>query len=537
MRGYSKRPGFEWEQSVADHHRTVIAPGIEECFDALPSTDEHLIIDSIDIDLGVFTHESFVKEARERLVRLLGECLQECGKKAAASRATSADEITAKATGSSIYEKPPLNQLPPERVLSGGMVDGEALLCFLEEGVLPWWFTGGERLFKVSIFNQHLVSRLSRLLLEDEAAMIRAVNHFTDEMMLAFLKQCGRDDAFAGKEWEMLATVARKYPQVFPVFRQRFWMEKIYATREMFSGQTIVKLFTTFNKEFVTDIYSECQKDKAFEHYTVSLAPLAENKKEQLKRTTQEEEKKHSKKESASDDVADIPKRKKDKKQAPVNPPEDKHITDGNTGEQLKHSRQHNKETQDTPSRAERREEETPHFPVAKKITLDEAVYVEAAGLVLLHPFLSELFSSTGLWKNNEWVSPGAPFRAVQLMSFLTYGAEEVPEYRLAFHKILAGMDVTTPLPAEAPLLPEETATCTELLEAVLSHWTALRNTGVDGLREGFLVRNGKVEQTPKGIRLDVERLAQDVLLARLPWGYSTVKLPWLEPLLVVNWM
>ena len=98
-------------------------------------------------------------------------------------------------------------------------------------------------------------------------------------------------------------------------------------------------------------------------------------------------------------------------------------------------------------------------------------------------------------------------------------------------------MNAATPLPPEAPLLPEETATCTELLEAVLRHWTALRNTGTDGLREGFLLRSGKVQHTKNGLQLDVERLAQDVLLARLPWGYSTVKLPWLEPLLTVSWI
>ena len=67
MHGYSKRPGFEWEQRVAEHHRNIIMPGIEACFDAVPETDEHLVIDSIDIDLGVFTHESFVQEQAEEL--------------------------------------------------------------------------------------------------------------------------------------------------------------------------------------------------------------------------------------------------------------------------------------------------------------------------------------------------------------------------------------------------------------------------------------------------------------------------------------
>lgn len=534
MQGDSKRPGFEWEQSVANHHRTIIAPGIEECFDALPPSDEHLVIDSIEIDLGVFTQESFVKEGRERLVQMLSERLQECRRKAIAQETL----VTKQSASESSAGISPAD-VPPERVLNTATADAEALLYFLSEGRLPWWFTAGERLFHANIFCEQLIPRLLQLLIGNEAALVRAVNHFPDEMILEFLHRSGLHGMAAKKEWEVFADVVRKDISMYPYFRERFWKARVSATEEMLSGETILLLFSKCNKEIVAGIYSACAERKdheALRQYALYLEPLitgpgkySVDKKwvetdEQV--SVKEPGKGNGRKGETPDVVAtgDIVAGKSSGNEQAAE-------------KQEPPTSQHTVETANAPKSAYTGQEEEPVFPVPRKPLPDEALYVEAAGLILLHPFLTELFSSTGLWKDKQWTSAAAPFRAVRLMAYLTYGNSEVPEYRLLFHKILAGMDAATPLPAEALLLPEETATCTELLEAVLRHWTALRNTTADGLREGFLLRNGKLQQSPKGILLDVERLAQDVLLARLPWGCSTVKLPWLEPLLLVNWM
>jgi hypothetical protein len=329
----------------------------------------------------------------------------------------------------------------------------------------------------------------------------------------------------------VFVNIARKDPSTFPYFREGFWTARVNAVQETLSRETILLLFSTFTKEIISEIYAACsgRKDhEAFTQYALYLEPLTDGLSE---RGTHH-----------SDSAQAEPDKQGSNKERPGTKGDDtvtgKSSSHEQSGEkQRTQTSQDIGETANTLTPAQTGQEKEPAFPAPRKPALDEALYVEAAGLILLHPFLAELFSSTGLWKDKQWTSEAAPFRAVRLMAYLTYGSSEVPEYRLLFHKILAGLDAATPLPAEAPLLPEEIATCTELLDAVLSHWTALRNTTADGLREGFLVRNGKLEQTPKGIKLDMERLAQDVLLARLPWGCSTVKLPWLEPLLLVNWM
>ncbi len=530
MQGDSKRPGFEWEQSVANHHRTIIAPGIEECFDALPPSDEHLVIDSIEIDLGVFTQESFVKEGRGRLVQMLSERLLECREKAIAQE-TLVSQQTASQSSASVSPA----EVPPERVLNTATADEEALLYFLSEGRLPWWFTAAERLFNANIFSEQLISRLLQLLMRNEVALVRAINHFPDEMMLEFLHRCGLHGMSAKKEWEVFADVVRKDISMYPYFRERFWKARVNATEEMLSRETVLLLFSECNKEIVAGIYAACAERKdheALRQYALYLEPLV----------TGPGKYDVDKKSAEADEHVPVkdPGKLNTRKETPDVEAGDTAAGKSSGSEQAsgkQQTSQHTAATANAPKPGYAGEKGEPAFPALRKLLPDEALYVEAAGLILLHPFLTELFSSTGLWKNKQWSSAAAPFRAVRLMAYLTYGNSEVPEYRLLFHKILAGMDAATPLPAEEPLLPEETATCTELLEAVLRHWTALRNTTADGLREGFLSRNGKLQQSPKGIQLDVERLAQDVLLARLPWGCSTVKLPWLEPLLLVNWM
>ena len=165
-----------------------------------------------------------------------------------------------------------------------------------------------------------------------------------------------------------------------------------------------------------------------------------------------------------------------------------------------------------------------------------EGLYVEAAGLVLLHPFLSELFASTGCREGKDW-APGGRQTAVRLLGYLSDNDADLPEYRLVFHKVLAGMAPEEPLEAIAPATTAMLDACNELLDAVLSHWSALKSTGRDGLREGFLQRPGMLRTTADGLQLEMEKRAQDVLINRLPWSCSMVRLSWMEQLLAVNWI
>ena len=74
------------------------------------------------------------------------------------------------------------------------------------------------------------------------------------------------------------------------------------------------------------------------------------------------------------------------------------------------------------------------------------------------------------------------------------------------------------------------------LLKSVLSNWPALKNTSIAGLRESFLNREAKLQLQDESWKLIVQSKAFDMLLDGLPWSYSTIKLPWMEKPIYVDW-
>jgi hypothetical protein len=176
----------------------------------------------------------------------------------------------------------------------------------------------------------------------------------------------------------------------------------------------------------------------------------------------------------------------------------------------------------------------TPLPPIAAPAT----EYVTNAGVILLHPFLPACFADCGWVRDGQFISPQAQFEAVLMVHFLATGRGQAPEYELRLAKLLCGVAPTAPLPRRLVLGRAPRAEGRALLRAALTHWTALRNTTPTGLRAAFLQREGKLETLATGPVLTVAQAAQDVLLSRLPYGWSVglVQLPWLPQRLSVSW-
>ena len=183
--------------------------------------------------------------------------------------------------------------------------------------------------------------------------------------------------------------------------------------------------------------------------------------------------------------------------------------------------------------------------PTSRKVAaaIAEGIAVESAGLVLFAPYLSAFFEHLGLQlaaaelpENLTEDSPHA--RAVHLLHYLSTGEARPEEQQLAFPKILCGIPLEMPVPQELELSHLEKAEAENLLEAVVRNWPALKNTSTDGLRNGFVRRNGQVrwQDERQAWVLQVERMAQDILLDRLPWTISVVKLPWMAGMIQVEW-
>ena len=165
-----------------------------------------------------------------------------------------------------------------------------------------------------------------------------------------------------------------------------------------------------------------------------------------------------------------------------------------------------------------------------------ESIYVNNAGLVILHPYLLQLFSLFDLIRNESWKNETSQHSAMIILQYLVSGNDEYPEFNLPLNKILCGLSPSEALKTQDPLSGEMKEECDHLIEAVIQHWTALKNTGVDAFRETFLLRFGKLTQVDNGWLLQVEQKAVDVLLSHLPWGIGTIRLPWMDKILYTEW-
>jgi hypothetical protein len=166
----------------------------------------------------------------------------------------------------------------------------------------------------------------------------------------------------------------------------------------------------------------------------------------------------------------------------------------------------------------------------------DEEVLTSCAGIVLLHPFLYAFFERTKITVGRGILPAESASIAVQALRYLATGSENFFGGNMVLEKFICGLPLKFPLARESQLSDVLKEEVVHLLVEVIRQWPVLKNTSPDGLRQLFIQRQGKLVKTGNGFKLLVERKAQDVLLEKLHWNYSIVKLPWRDELLFVEW-
>lgn len=181
-------------------------------------------------------------------------------------------------------------------------------------------------------------------------------------------------------------------------------------------------------------------------------------------------------------------------------------------------------------------EDNYPFLTVKEETIMEAPQFLKNAGVVLLHPFLSPFFKKLKLVDAGEFKNFKSQSKSVLLIHFLATGEEKPREYETVLPKLLCGIPANLPLDHTLKLTKKEKEEANKVLLAAIDHWGTLGSTSPDGLREGFLIRDGKLEHGPNGWKLYVEQKAQDILLDKLPWNLSLVKLPWMKEMLRVEW-
>ncbi|MCI5141512.1 MAG: hypothetical protein D3909_07260 [Candidatus Electrothrix sp. ATG1] len=150
--------------------------------------------------------------------------------------------------------------------------------------------------------------------------------------------------------------------------------------------------------------------------------------------------------------------------------------------------------------------------------------------------FLSRYFQALNLVKDSCFLSDQHQERAVLLLHYLQTGETRVYEHNLLLNKLLCGWLLDMPLSSRFEPERQEELETTELLESLIQHWKILKNTSVNGLRQSFLHREGRLTENEHGWELLINRGGFDVLLDQLPWGIGTIHLPWMKKTLFVEW-
>lgn len=491
-----------WEREAGELVHAVIEPCLEATFNSLAGNpDLHFIIDRLELDLGVFSSGKFKSDLaarlRENLEKALHPYLQPVQSHQQAFQ-------TARA----------LEENPEEATtLSTGVLSDQdhllnAFIFFLRKGRLPWWVVTPGFSFD-NLTPEALTAiqseRVKRALRASANAKKRFVTTLSAQLLERWFIQMGIKEKIS-TAWNWLFAQVKSYPQFVPGFYYYWklsWLDFLLNNSPNKPKlEEIIRSATdndnAIQSEIILRIW-ECRKTEK--------APAKSGIPVYIQDTL-----KHWASNPPAWLLTIISQKSRQKKVVDT-------IMDS---------------FQEAPPEAEIPKPVIDTQPPKSRDADD--IFINGAGLVMLHPFLVAFLKESGLEATPGFRSDEDRSRAVRLFSFLATGDEELPEYQLLLPKLLCNMAWETPLIPVPPFTEKEKTICNELLQAVINHWKALRNTTPDGLRGAFLQREGKLHPRNDGWLLEVERRPQDVLLSKLPWGVSLIKLPWMTEFLHVSW-
>ncbi len=472
-----ENPGdvFECKNHLAEVCKSKLLPAIEKLFDEKAGQKKIIRIDKLYVDAGILDKENWETILVETVISQIRKYLNEEGieKKFHKKGKSYNDETYNDTSGFTKGEGFSIHEAGKE---------AEELLYFLQYGVLPWYSTiksksAFQEEFILLMEDHKFRQQVSALIKSDVTAFERLVYHAKEESVLSLIEKNEKGQG-------SLQVLNKSLNRIFVLLdipsseQKNIFFKAIYHVWE-----------------------KTAEKELGIEEITLEVAKLLTRKEYDQLITLGN----HSFTQKEKQIIQYIRKYKKD-----IN------ITDSA-----------NKETTDKKSGQKN-----------IKTILDEEnpVFITNAGLVLLHPFLSGLFENVGYTDKNQWISEDLHQRALLLTQFLITGNDEYPEFDLLLNKILTGYPLDDSLPVEIVLSDFEKGEAADLLQAVINHWKALKNTSIAGLQNTFLQREGKILKKESGWLLQVEQKAFDILLDKIPWGFSTIKTFWMDEILSVEW-
>ena len=542
-------PSFGLQDRMSAYCRNQLPAVLETLFDRLSDADTTLRIDQLTIDAGNLSLAKLEDELTQRITQQVELAFQQVSEQAETTPANSVGVDAGLITG------------PIERVSHQERM-AQQIRHFLHYGRLPIWADTRDfaqldqwlTTASAASFRRELVE-----LLHTRPELIsRLIHHSTDQALVSLVFDTVNHSTETSHEAlsaaiGLLLTATQELSQLpVQVLRERYWQESLKATaaKKSLTSSLIAFQKTLYHSESPGLFFSRLRQliEHRFRKDDSTAADLllqtltkligtSTNKEPFPNNTLQrneptngtENEQKNPKSKPGNSDPPALSADQLSEKTAG----EDQGIAHSSSGmPPVSENPLSTHQASTLPEKAGHSSDQT-----SRNQTPDETgLFVSLAGIVLLHPFLTPLFSEMGLVVNREWADETAATKGVQMLAYLATGLDYCPEYEMTLPKLLCGLPFDALVSPYLDLTDTDRQNATELLQAVIGHWPALGTVSVDGLREAFLQREGKLTRSDAGWQLTVERKTIDILMNKFPWGFSAIKLPFMTDLLLVDW-
>lgn len=508
---------------------------IDAVFSRLCPSKEHVRFDRLELDLGTFRwDEMFIAlpaRLEQALLKKFPVMLHETGPVEILSIANTPSESAKLSVNA--YESQDGDTI---RIIAPRERDIETLIYFLQTGNLPWWHKAlplvkdyDALLATVSVADYAHRYQIQTLVTENKDVQIRLASQFSDRALAALVETLGGFDKQSLQK--LLDELQADHSiEVLALNRQEI---RLYFWQTVLGSLDGISM-KPFLKDLPDKLFTKISEHEPDFLHRISVAPEMGRRPgpqggpANIDKWLQDFILKRSalkRKAKASQNVQLSP----DKPRLDESPETAKTYGPGKKPETRKQCSVVTAPKTWAPA-------DSVIFQQSRQTEQEVRFTVRNCGLALFWPFLGVLFSELGFVRDGAFLDKKKRFRAITVLQYLITGKDSAPEPDLVLNKILCGLSPASPVAAQSPLAPKEKKEAGKLLKAVVEHWSALKKTSVKGLQSAFLQRSGLLEENEEGYLLRVEGKGYDVLLERMPWSISIIKMSWMKRPLHVEW-
>jgi hypothetical protein len=549
----SQDGAYALQSKISDARRRLILSVLQEVFDKYVSPGEIVQVNKMEFDLGRIHPDHLDYELPEKLKAEAEQALEKIIHEIRTNPESAFQDITVPMTnGKTITVQAGLKKRSYSLL--------ETLLSFLEYGVMPGSDNLNEKRSLKNLFaeamthhpeelrrdlmrpgtKKYIFRRIATQLPDDQLQYLAAILGCAFSSKLpGFFEDVKQYSAMTGRSFE--GTIKFFSPVMLKYF---FWEESLYHFNSLSAAipasepetSYIQALLDKFNiKSGIT--FPLFFSSRAKEKFSPGFRAVLElNEKENEKAVPQKN--KSGKTKSPSENEIEVwAEHEKGSLNAGSNE------SQGNAKKGQVENQEDSVSAKNDHKEKSIEEERRENFPESPEA--DDGIYIHNAGMVLLHPYLLPFFRNMGLVEGKEFRDDEARWKAVHLLQWLVFGdrvskgenEEEISEHEFILNKILCGMDIAEPVPVNFGLSDEEKLKSEEFLLAIMKNWPALERSSVHALRTTFLEKEGRLQREGSNWNLFIPRnSAVDILIDRLPWAISMIRMPWDKTVIYVEW-